>query len=232
MMLRPLVFCVVARRMRSIEVSRPSNAYPGYQTLTLFTAPSSIILLCCLTATTSLSATKESSRSEFFVQLGGLVGASTTLFPGVAHAAKYGGIGAGSPNVMDPKDADVDKDILASGAVQNAIKAVQSYQAAVKSMLEALEKNPQTDVGGYVRKEFDFVKVRSELNTINTAFDEDTQRGTDRIIRNILQDITEVEISNKQKDGVERSTRRLEILEGKLIKLDQAFSDFLAFASA
>jgi len=133
---------------------------------------------------------------------------------------------------MDPKDADVDKDILASGAVQNAIKAVQSYQAAVKSMLEALEKNPQTDVGGYVRKEFDFVKVRSELNTINTAFDEDTQRGTDRLIRNILQDITEVEISNKQKDGVERSTRRLEILEGKLIKLDQGFSDFLAFTTA
>jgi hypothetical protein len=97
-------------------------------------------------------------------------------------------------------------------------------------MLEALDKNPQTDVGGYVRKEFDFVKVRSELNIINTAFDEDTQRGTDRIIRNILQDITEVETSNKQKEGVERSERRLEILKGKLVKLDQAFSDILAFA--
>lgn len=182
-------------------------------------------------ASTFLSA--ESSRGEFFTQLigAGLMGVSATLLtPGVASAAKYGGIGAGSPNVMDPKDADVDASILASSPVQNAIKSVEGYQAAVKSMLEALDKNPQTDVGGYVRKEFDFVKVRSELNIINTAFDEDTQRGTDRIIRNILQDITEVETSNKQKEGVERSERRLEILKGKLVKLDQAFSDILAFA--
>ena len=118
----------------------------------------------------------------------------------------------------------------AGSTVQTALKAVKSYQAAVKSMLEALEKNPQTDIGGYVRKEFDFVKVRTELNAINIAFDEDTQRGTDRLIRNILQDITEVETANKQKDGVERSERRLDILKGKLVKLDQAFSDFLAFA--
>lgn len=167
------------------------------------------------------------------MQLGGLVGASATLLsaPGVANAAKYGGIGAGSPNVMDPKEAIIDTDILASNSVQNAIKAINNYQAAVKAMLEALDKNPQTDIGGYVRKEFDFVKVRSELNTINAAFDEDTQRGTDRIIRNILQDITEVETANKQKDGVARSERRLDILKGKLVKLDAGFSEFLSFAA-
>ena len=186
-----------------------------------------------LLAAMSVSATSESSRSDFFVQLGGLVGASATLLssPGVANAAKYGGFGAGSPNVMDPKDVIVDADILASNSVQNAIKAVKGYQAAIKAMIEALEKNPQTDVGGYVRKEFDFVKVRAELNTINTAFDEDTQRGTDRLIRNILQDITEVETANKQKEGVPRSERRYDILVGKLTKLDQSFSDFLAFSA-
>ena len=132
---------------------------------------------------------------------------------------------------MDPKDAEVDAEIMGGSTAQAALKAVKSYQAAVKAMLEALEKNPQTDIGGYVRKEFDFVKVRTELNAINIAFDEDTQRGTDRLIRNILQDITEVETANKQKDGVERSERRLDILRGKLVKLDQAFSDFLAFAA-
>lgn len=151
--------------------------------------------------------------------------------PGAANAAKYGGIGAGSPNVMNPKDADVDAEVLASGPVQKALQAVRSYQAATKSMFEALEKNSQTDIGPFVRKEFDFVKVRSDLNTINTAIDEDTQRGTDRLIRNILQDITELETANKQKEGVERSERRLDIMKAKLAKLDQAFSDFLAFAN-
>ena len=183
---------------------------------------------CPSIATTSLSA--ESSRGEFFVQLSGIVGATALAFPGAANAAKYGSIGAGSPNVMDPKDADVDADILASSAVQKALVAVKSYQAATKSMFDALEKNPQTDIGPFVRKEFDFVKVRSDLNTINTAIDEDTQRGTDRLIRNILQDITELETANKQR-RVWRSERRLDIMKGKLTKLDQAFSDFLAFAN-
>jgi hypothetical protein len=65
---------------------------------------------------------------------------------------------------------------------------------------------------------------------MNTAFEEDTQRGTDRLIRNIIQDITELEAANNQKEGIERSPRRLEIMMGKLAKLDKAFDDLLAFA--
>jgi hypothetical protein len=165
------------------------------------------------------------------VQLGGIIGVSTTAFPRIASAAKYGGFGAGSPEVLDPKEAIVDADVLATSAVQNALSGVKSYLGAVKSIQEALEKNPQADVGPFLRKEFDFSKLRTDLNTLNSAFDEETQRGTDRLIRNILQDITELETANKQKEGVERSDRRLDIMKSKLAKLSQAFSDYLAFAA-
>ena len=97
-------------------------------------------------------------------------------------------------------------------------------------MQEALSKDSQTNVRSVIVKELDFASLRSSLNTVDTAFEEDTQRGTDRLIRAIMQDITELEIANQQKDGIPRSPRRVEIMQGKLAKLDQAFSDFLAFA--
>ena len=86
------------------------------------------------------------------------------------------------------------------------------------------------NVKPYIVKSLDFSSLRDTLNVLNTALDEDSQKGTDRLIRAIMQDITELEIANTQKDGIPRSPRRLEIMQGKLSKLDKAFSDYLAFA--
>ena len=132
--------------------------------------------------------------------------------------------------MLDPADADVDQSILKSDSVQSALRKVKDYQSAVRGMQSALEANPQTNVRSVIVKDLDFASLRSTLNTVNSAFEEDTQRGTDRLIRVILQDITELEAANNQKEGVERSQRRLDIMKGKLAKLDQAFSDYLAFA--
>lgn len=186
--------------------------------------------LFCNSSATAIRA-HESSRTEFLTQMGSILGAAIIASPGVANAAQYGSFGAASPNVFDPKDAIVDADILKSDAVQNAITSVKGYLNGVRSMKEALKTNSQVDVGPYLRKEFDFVKLRQALNVVNTAFDEDTQRGTDRLIRNIMQDITELETANRQKEGVARSDRRLEIVNGKLDKLIKAFEDFLSFSS-
>lgn len=148
-----------------------------------------------------------------------------------ASAFKYGGIGRGSPEVLDPTDAVVDASVLKSDVVQNAIAKTKRYQAAVQSLQTALEQQPQANLIPFIRKEFDFVALRGDLNTLNLPLDEETQRGTDRIIRIILQDITELESASLQKDGIPRSDRRLEAVKGKLTKLNQAFSDLLAFTT-
>ena len=44
---------------------------------------------------------------------------------------------------------------------------------------------------------------------MNTALDEDTQRGTDRLIRATIQDITEIEVSGILKPGIPRSERKV-----------------------
>eukprot|EP00980_Cylindrotheca_fusiformis_P003525 scaffold783_cov118-Cylindrotheca_fusiformis.AAC.11 len=151
------------------------------------------------------------------------------LFPGAANAAKYGGIGASSPGVLDPKEAIVDDAVLSSSAVQNALKSVKDYSDLVGEMKKALAENDQVNLGPVLRKQFDFGKLRSDLNSLNAAFDEDTQRGTDRLIRGIIQDLTELETANSQKEGIERSPRRVANMDAKLDKVQAAFNDYLAF---
>ena len=171
------------------------------------------------------------SRKEFLSQTAAaLVAGSLAVLPSPAQAAKYGDFGAGSPGVLNPKDADIDTDILNSSPVQSALTKVRGYKSSVEDMQKLLASDPQANLRSKILKELDFADLRSTLNTVNTAFEEDTQRGTDLLIRAIIQDITELETANQQKDGVPRSERRLEIMNGKLAKLDKAFSGFLAFA--
>eukprot|EP00975_Prorocentrum_lima_P030091 6312512-Prorocentrum_lima.AAC.1 len=61
----------------------------------------------------------------------------------------------------------------------------------------------------------------------NTVFDEDTQRGTDRLIRVIMQDISEAELAAQQKPGVPRTERKAEALRRKMQKLDSGIDDYL-----
>lgn len=190
--------------------------------------PSPHLILVSFVASTLLAA--EQSRSHFLVQAASLVGATLVASPGVANAAKYGSFGAGSPEVLDPKQAIVDKDILSSGAVQKSITNINEYLATVRKIEDALKSNSQADVAPFVRTTFDPSKIRGDLETLNSAFDEETQRGTDRVIRLVLQDITELEVASKQKEGVSRSEKRLTIVNGKLAKLGKSFEDFLAFA--
>lgn len=168
----------------------------------------------------------ETSRGEF-IQQSLAAAAALTLLPGNANAGWL----AGSPEVIDPKDAEVDRDILASEVVQKALSSVKNYKGLIEGFSSTLASDPQADIGPTIRKELDFVKIRSDLNTLNTAFDEDTQRGTDRLIRAILQDITELETANKQKPGVARSEIRLNAMKGKIAKLGKAFDEYLAFAN-
>lgn len=186
-----------------------------------------------MTGSSALFADQQSSRSKFLSNAAAvwITGSVVWLQQSEpVHAAKYGSFGTGSPSVLNPTDADIDATVLASSTVQAALRKVQGYKDAVNTMQSALEKDSQTNVRSIIGKELDFSTLRESLNTVNAAFEEDTQRGTDRLIRVIMQDITELETANNQKDGIERSPRRVEFMKGKLAKLEKAFDDYLAFA--
>merc|ERR1712194_261229 len=102
--------------------------------------------------------------------------------------------------------------------------------STVSEMKKTLSANSQVDLKPVIRKQFEVSTLRADLNTLNTAFDEDTQRGTDRLIRIIVQDLNELEVANAQKEGVPRSDIRLAKMNGKLNKLEDAFNTFLRFS--
>lgn len=182
-----------------------------------------------VTGTTSLNA--EQSRKLFLAQAAAGITASLLTIPNPAVAADYGWIGSGSsPAVIDPSAADVDMDVLNSSVVQRALEKVKGYQSTVQNMKAGLDSDSQINLKPTILKELDFASLRENMNLLNSAFEEDTQRGTDRLIRVILQDITELETANAQKDGIQRSERRVETMQGKLAKLDKAFGDYIAFA--
>mmetsp|Transcript_19629 Transcript_19629/g.47379 ORF Transcript_19629/g.47379 Transcript_19629/m.47379 type:complete len:210 (+) Transcript_19629:254-883(+) len=182
------------------------------------------------TSTSLYSSAGESTRSEFFNQMASLVvagGVAATALPTPANAGWATGPGSA---VLDPKEAIIDDEILASSAVQGALKDVAQYSSLVSQMKAKLQADSQVNLGPVLRKEFDFSKLRASLNTLNSAFDEETQRGTDRLIRVILQDLSELEVANAQKDGIPRSDIRVGKMMGKLDKLENAFGDYLKFA--
>lgn len=156
------------------------------------------------------------------------VGAATAGAP-VASAAKYGGFGAESPEVVDPKDAVRDEAALGSSEVKSSLDKVRAVQAKVQDAKAALDKDKQADVTPFLRQ-ISYADLRINLyNASNKVLDEDAQRGTDRLIRVIMQDINEAEQAAVLKPGVKRSERKIEALTRKVRKLNDGIEDYLKF---
>ena len=71
--------------------------------------------------------------------------------------------------------------------------------------------------------------LRDAMNKFNTAFDEETQRGTDRLIRVALQDITELQREVIVKDGKSRSEAKAAIVDKRLAALEDALTTLSSF---
>lgn len=157
----------------------------------------------------------------------GILGLTTaTTGPNVANA---GWLVQGSPEVIDPKDAVIDSDLLKSSEVQGSIKDVKAYKETVARISKNLKSDKQYDMLPEIRSEFEFSKLRNTLNQVNTVFDEDTQKGTDRLVRVILQDVNELGDSSRMKQGAPRSDKKAVFISKKLAKLEKAFGDLLAY---
>ena len=171
-----------------------------------------------------------SGRLEFLKQSAVAV-AGLTAFSQSASAAKYFGDDKDLyPEVVRPSSAVRDSSKLTSSEVQGKITKIKEFLATGEELVATLSKDGQADVRPAIRKGFDSAKLRDALYGVsNEVFDEETQRGTDRIIRIIVQDAVEFEEASRQKPGVPRSTRRVGILKKKAEKIVAALKDFLEF---
>ena len=164
-----------------------------------------------LAPATAPAAPKMARRQLGSALLGGAALVATT-------ASAYEGVY--SMDIVKAADAVLDEDALRSGSVQGALNEFKSYAVGVVKLREVLNNDDQFDVGKVLKKEYDIVKVRATFNKLTPIWDEDTQRGVDRLTRAVIQDITEAEAASKYNDAGVRTPKKLTLLTAKLDKLD------------
>merc|ERR1719408_1093068 len=98
---------------------------------------------------------------------------------------------------------------------------MKSYKTAANQLKATFEKDTTMQLIPIIRKEFDFSKVRDDLNVATTVFDDQTQLTTDRIARSILYDLTELEGASRLKKGeTERTEKKIANVDKWFAKLD------------
>jgi len=131
-----------------------------------------------------------------------------------------------------PEDAERDSELLATKAVQQGIENIKAYREAAKVLKSKFSTDTNSVLIPTIRKDFDFSKVRDDLNVAATVFDDQTQLTIDRLSRSILYDLTELENASRFKKGeAERTVKKVAIVEKWFGKLDTDLANFLAYFS-
>lgn len=94
--------------------------------------------------------------------------------------------------------------------VQKQLAALREYRQAVSDISAKFEAAPDTyDVLGELERVFRYDTLRNVLNVVaDTNFDEEVQKRTDRLVRNILQDLSELETAARIRGNQGRRTPR------------------------
>merc|ERR1719453_2274891 len=167
-----------------------------------------------------------SRRAILAAMLGAGVGAGAT--PAFAGYVTSLGI-----ETTKPSDADVDDELLASKPVQDGLGRLKACKEAAQSLKAAFAKDTNMNLIPAIRKDFDFSKLRDDLNVVSTVFDDQTQLTIDRLSRSILYDLTELENAARFKKGEDqtRTPKKVANVRKWFVKLDTDLSGFLTYFS-
>eukprot|EP00179_Madagascaria_erythrocladioides_P005039 CAMPEP_0198319990 /NCGR_PEP_ID=MMETSP1450-20131203/9009_1 /TAXON_ID=753684 ORGANISM="Madagascaria erythrocladiodes, Strain CCMP3234" /NCGR_SAMPLE_ID=MMETSP1450 /ASSEMBLY_ACC=CAM_ASM_001115 /LENGTH=213 /DNA_ID=CAMNT_0044023419 /DNA_START=52 /DNA_END=693 /DNA_ORIENTATION=+ len=139
--------------------------------------------------------------------------------------------GYNRPDPLAPGKVAVDAEALADKNVQAAVAKLRQYREALADLQAKFKEDPQIPIVADLRAIFEISTLRTALNSANRIFDEDTQKETDIVVRNIIQDIAELENFGALKPGRERTPRRIEKTGAYLGKIISEFDKLLAFFS-
>jgi hypothetical protein len=174
-----------------------------------------------------LQSSQVSARRGFIAQAATAVAA--TAFVGVApsQAGYLTNLGFGDAS---PAATEIDTAVRDSSAVQADLAKVQKYAAMAKELNAKVLSDPQADVKALVSA-FNRAELRTSLNSVNSIFSEDFQKNSDRIVRNIIQDLSEIDSVVGLKPGVERSRKKIISVERFCSKLEKDLNEFLLYAN-
>ena len=146
-----------------------------------------------------------------------------------SNAANYGNFGGAYAEVVDPKDVQY-SDNKNSEDARAGLEALKAFKSSVTDMKADLTRDNNVELTLRVKKELPVGKVRNSLNKYNSMFTEDTQRGTDRLIRSLVQDLTELERETAVKAGKSRSEAKTNTVLKRLTAAEDALAGLEAFS--
>ncbi|GJD12456.1 hypothetical protein Gasu2_65390 [Galdieria sulphuraria] len=136
--------------------------------------------------------------------------------------------GYNSPEALTSESVELDSDAMKDPQVKKGIENLKAYRNKVLDMCSAFQQNPQMEIQQLIREGFNVAQLRDDLNKANRVFNEETQITTDRFVRNILQDVNELESVSGLLDDKTRTRRKIENTQKWLKKLYHDFDRFLA----
>lgn len=159
-----------------------------------------------------------------------LAGAMLTLGnPTLTLAANYGGFGSSYSEVINPKDSVLSETGMSEDA-KAGLASVKTFIGSIQSAKADLAKDNNIELSQRLQSALNPAAVRGALNKYNTAFSEDTQRGTDRLIRLVLQDLTELDRESTVKPGKTRSEIKVNNCLKRLNAAEEALTQLASFA--
>mmetsp|Transcript_59079 Transcript_59079/g.121070 ORF Transcript_59079/g.121070 Transcript_59079/m.121070 type:complete len:270 (+) Transcript_59079:41-850(+) len=130
----------------------------------------------------------------------------------------------------DAGKVELNKDALKSKEVTTNLASIQASRDKLQSLYDAFKADNNAQLSAQVKGSFDIVKIRDEFNKLTFAvFDEDTQIKTDRIVRNSIQSLVELEQATKLKEGVARSPKRVAACDKWFRQSIAEFDAFLVY---
>ena len=121
----------------------------------------------------------------------------------------------------------------AAGVVAGAggVSKTSSTTACQLALNNKFSSDPNVNLIPSIRSEFDFSKLRDDLNLLTSVFDEQTQLTTDRLTRAILYDLTELENASRFKNNEEpvRTEKKVQNVAKWFVKLDGDFATLLSY---
>jgi hypothetical protein len=172
--------------------------------------------------------------------IGGLTRRETLAVGGAVSAGLVGVLWAVTRNPgYDKKDTsrnagnvELNKEALAKAEVKASIKDLQDNRDKLAALYAAFLADPNLNFSGDIQKNYNIVKIRTDLNNITDVFDEDTQIKTDRLVRNIIQGFVELESASKLKEGAARTTKRITATTKWFKQTESDLASFLSYFSA
>ena len=136
---------------------------------------------------------------------------------------------------MKPVKDFASADELAEGEARIPLKVIHINKSPVimpaASLKDVFSKDNNINLIPSIRSDFDFSKLRDDLNLLTSVFDEQTQLTTDRLTRAILYDLTELENASRFKNNEEpvRTEKKVQNVAKWFVKLDGDFATLLSY---